>query len=108
MKKLFAISALCWSTFSFAGGDTGFVSILSSSIQIISDGSPRAFIYVTLNNGGCANSTPELIMDSTNPLAGAMYATLLTAKSSGQTVDISTSGCTASGFPLVVSIYLGT
>ena len=109
MKKLFALLLLLAPSIALAAGDSGFVSILSSNLQIISDGNPRAFIYVAVNNGGCSNnSIAELIMDSTNPLAGAMYATLLTAKASGQTVDIQTTGCTGSGFPMVTSIYLGT
>jgi hypothetical protein len=89
-------------------GDSGWITLGPSDVQIISDGSPRAFIYVTVNNAGCTSSTPELIMDSTNPLATSMYATLLTAKVTGQTVDIETYGCTSNGYPVVIAIHLGS
>jgi hypothetical protein len=87
--------------------DSGWITISASDIQIINDGngSPRAFIYVTVNNSGCTHSTPELIMDSTNPLATSMYATLMEAKATGQTVDIVTSGCSTIGYPIVISIH---
>jgi hypothetical protein len=85
--------------------DSGWISISTSDIQIISDGNPRAFIYVTINNSGCTYSTPELTMDSTNPLANSMYAALLAAKAAGQMVDIETSGCTSNGYPIVIAIH---
>src|ERR1700730_11758495 len=54
MKKLFALLLLLAPSIALAAGDSGFVSILSSNLQIISDGNPRAFIYVAVNNGGCS------------------------------------------------------
>ncbi len=110
MIKRLAGFVLLWLPISaFAAfGDSGWITLSPSDVQIISDGNPRAFIYVTVNNSGCTSTIPELIMDSTNPLASSMYATLLTAKATGQTVDIETSGCTSNGFPIVISIHLGS
>jgi len=109
MKRFVALMLLGAPVLAAAMGDTGWVTITGSNLQIISDGSPRVFVYVTVNNGGCSNSIPELIMDGTNPLASAMYATLLTAKATGQSVDIATSGCSSGiGSPIIVGIYLGT
>ena len=88
-----------------AFGDSGWISIGASDIQIISDGNPRAFVYVTVNNSGCTSSIPLLVMNSTNPLATSMYATLLAAKASGQMVDIETSGCTSDGFSIIIAIH---
>jgi len=107
MIKRAIVLLLLWAplTALAAIGDSGWITISASDIQIISDGSPRAFIYVTVNNSGCTLSTPELIMDSTNPLATSMYATLMEAKATGQTVVIQTSGCTANGYPIVISIH---
>ncbi len=92
----------------FAGGSTGVIDISSSLLQVIS--SPAiAYLYVTVNVGGCSLATPAvLIMDSTNSQAGPMYATLLTAKTTGKTVNITTSGCTSAGYPIITSIYLET
>lgn len=105
MKRRIAL-LLSWIPMTAAAfGDTGWITLSGNDLQIISDGSPRAFIYVTVNNGGCTSSTPELIMDSTNPLATSIYATLLAAKATGATVDIETNGCTAAGFPLVISVH---
>lgn len=109
MKRIVLIALLTAApAIALAGGDSGFITLTSNNVQIISDGGQRAFIYVTVNNSGCTNTTPELVMDSTNPIAAAMYSTILTAKATGQTVDIQTSGCTSSGFPIVTTIYLGT
>ena len=98
---------LLWIPFTASAqfGDSGWISIGANDIQIISDGNPRAFIYVTVNNSGCTYSTPELVMDSTNPPASWMYATLLAAKAAGQMVDIETSGCTSNGYPVVIAIH---
>jgi hypothetical protein len=88
-------------------GDTGLVYLTSANIQIINDGTPRVFVYVPVSNGGCSVTTAaQLVMDSTNAIASAMYATLLQAKATGVAVDISTYGCTSSNVPKIVSIYL--
>jgi hypothetical protein len=110
MIKRIAGFVLLWLPFSaFAAlGDSGWISLGANDVQIISDGNPRAFIYTTVNNAGCTSTIPELVMDSTNPLASSMYATLLTGKATGQTVDIQTSGCTRNGYPIVISIHLGS
>jgi hypothetical protein len=64
---------------------------------------------MTTSVSGCSNTVGlELVMDSSNPLANSMYATLLSAKTSGQNVDIQTSGCTSSGIPVIISITLQT
>jgi hypothetical protein len=107
MKKLVALVLFCAPCLAFAGS-TGVINISSSLLQIIN--SPQiAYLYVTVTSGGCSNSSAAvLIMDSTNPLGGAMYATLLTAKTSGKTVNITTSGCSSSGYPIMTSIYLET
>lgn len=88
--------------------DTGPISLSNVKLQVISDtANPRVYIYITLN-GGCGGTTPEVVMNpSTNPVANAMYATLLTAQSTGQNVDIGTTGCTTdANEPEVTSIYL--
>lgn len=109
MKGLMLISflsvlpALC-----LADGSTGSVSLANVKIQIIADASnPRAYIYVTLS-AGCGGTTPEIVMSSaSNPVANAMYSTLLTAQATGHNVDIITTGCTADADePEVTSIYL--
>jgi len=57
-------------TLAFANGTSGYVSIQNKDIQIISDGSPRAFIYnVVINNGGCNQTTPVLLMDDSQVLS---------------------------------------
>ena len=109
IRRSIAFLLLCIPLTALAAvGDSGWITLGPSDVQIISDGNPRVFIYVTVNNAGCTFSTPELIMDSTNPLAASMYATLLTAKATGQTVDIETYGCTSNGYPVVISIHLGS
>lgn len=106
MKRGIALLLLWVPLTAAAFGDSGWITLNASDIQIISDGfGPRAFIYVTVNNGGCTSSIPELIMDSTNPLAASMYATLLAAKAAGQSVDIETNGCSSSGYPIVISVH---
>lgn len=107
MKKLFLLLILCIPCFGF-DGTTGWITITNTNLQIISDGSPRAFIYVTTTNDGCTNHTPKLVMDNTNPLGGAMYATLLMAKATGKQVQITTVGCSSDGFPIVQTIYIGS
>jgi hypothetical protein len=84
----------------------GPISITADKLQIIS--SPQiAYLYVTVSGSGCTNGTAAvLVMDTTNPAANSMYATLLTAKTSGAQVTITTSGCTSSGYPAINSIYL--
>ena len=95
-------------TLAFAG-TTGVISIADSNLQVIS--SPQiAYLYVPVTSGGCTYSTAAvLVMDgTTNPAANAMYATLLAAKTTGKTVNITTSGCSAAGYPIMTSIYFGT
>jgi hypothetical protein len=106
MKKWRNAFLIAWiPVTAFALGDSGWIAIGASDVQIINDGNPRAFIYVTVSNSGCTNSTPVLVMDSTNPIATSMYATLLAAKAAGQTVDIETLGCNSSGYPIVIAIH---
>jgi hypothetical protein len=86
-------------------GSVGPISISGDQLQVIN--SPQiAYLYVSVTGGGCTYATPVLIMDSTNPAAGAMYATLLLAKTTGGNVTISTSGCSSAGYPEITSIYL--
>ncbi len=111
MKKfLFAFLLLLLSgspSLVFANGSTGLVSISDKLLQIISDGAPRLYIYnVVINNGGCAQTTPVLLMDSTMVLSKEIYSMLLTAKATGRKVDLVTSGCWGD-FPKVFSVYLG-
>jgi len=103
MLNLLLAPALC-----FADGSTGSISLTNVRLQIITDSSnPRVYIYVTLS-AGCGGTTPEIVMNpSTNPVANAMYATLLTAQTTGQNVEIITTGCTSdANEPEVTSIYL--
>ena len=89
-----------------SAGNAGPITISGNQLQII--GSPQmAYLYVAISGGGCTSSNAGvLIMDSTNPAGASMYATLLTAKTSGGQITISTSGCSASGYPIITSIYL--
>lgn len=104
MKTLITFISLIAPIAVFAGG-VGPISISGDQLQIIS--SPQiAYLYVSVTGGGCTYATPVLIMDSTNPAASAMYATLLSAKTTGGNVTISTSGCSSAGYPEITSIYL--
>ena len=89
-----------------AAGSTGVVSLTNINVQVIT--SPAiAYVYATVNSGGCTYSNAAaLVMDSTNPQASAQYATILAAKLSGNTVNITTSGCTAAGYPIISSVYI--
>lgn len=89
-------------------GSTGVVSLGNVNIQVIT--SPAiAYVYVAVSSGGCTYSNAAVLtMDSTNPQANAEYATLLAAKVSGNTVNISTSGCSSSGYPIITSVYIET
>jgi hypothetical protein len=105
VKRIVPILLLWIPLTATADGDSGWISLSGANIQIITDpSSPRVFVYVTVN-GGCATTIPVLRMDSSNPVATSMYATLLSAKATGQQVDISTTGCSVSGNPLITSIY---
>jgi hypothetical protein len=108
MIRKLALLLLCVPAVSFAYGDTGPVIISSVNLQIVSlSGQQYAYVYVPVTGGGCTNSSAaQLIMDSTNPLGAAMYATLLSAKSTGQAVDIGTTGRNSAGYPIIFSIYL--
>jgi hypothetical protein len=111
MKKLLiAAIALCLPAGSaFAMGDTGWVTLTNANFQIISDGTPRVYVYVPVSNGGCTVTTAaQLVVDSSNPLANMMFSTLLTAKATGKQVDIATTGCTSLNVPMITSIYLGS
>jgi hypothetical protein len=86
-------------------GSVGPITISGDQLQII--GSPQiAYVYVSVTNGGCTYDTPVLIMDSINPSGNAMYATLLAAKTTGGSITITTSGCSAVGYPEITSIYM--
>lgn len=108
MLRKLALLLLCAPVLAFANGGTGLVNISNVNLQIISyPGQQIAYLYVPVTGGGCTNaSAAQLTMDSTNPLGAAMYATLLTAKTTGKAVDIGTQGCNSSGYPIIISIYL--
>jgi len=88
-----------------SAGNAGPITISGNQLQIISN--PQiAYLYVNISGGGCPNiNAGVLIMDSSNPAAASMYATLLTAKTSGGQITISTMGCSG-GYPIINSIYL--
>lgn len=105
MNKLITLTILIAPIASFAGGSVGPISISGDQLQVI--GSPQiAYVYVSVTGGGCTYATPVLIMDSTNPAGNAMYATLLAAKTTGGNITITTSGCSAAGYPEISSIYM--
>jgi hypothetical protein len=107
MKKWLAFLLLGFPASVFATGDTGVINMSTTLLQIQSYSTQQnAVVYTTVTGGGCASAVPVLVMDSSNPLAAAMYSTLLTAKATGQSVDIATLGCTSSGNPIIISIYL--
>ena len=89
-----------------AAGSTGVITLTNVNIQVIT--SPAiAYVYAAVSSGGCTYSNPAvLIMDSTNPQAGAQYGTLVAAKLGGNTVNITTSGCSSSGYPIISSVYI--
>lgn len=105
MKSLLASLCLVLPIAAFAGS-AGPITISGNQLQIIS--SPQiACLYVTISGSGCTNSNAAvLIMDTSNPAGTSMYATLLTAKTSGGQITITTSGCSSAGYPVINSIYL--
>jgi hypothetical protein len=108
MLRKLALLFLCAPVVAFANGDTGSVNISNANLQIISySGQQYAYLYVPVTGGGCTSANAvQLMMDSTNPLGGAMYATLLAAKTTGKAIDIATQGCSSAGIPIIISIYL--
>jgi hypothetical protein len=105
VKSFLAALCLALPMVAFAGS-AGPITISGNQLQIIS--SPQiAYLYVTVSGGGCTYSTAAvLIMDTTNPAGTSMYATLLTAKTSGGQITIATSGCSSAGYAVINSIYL--
>jgi hypothetical protein len=110
MKKLLRFICLLAPSVVF-GGTVGPVTISGNQVQIISTAPPTptyiAYVYVPISDGGCtATNAVVLLMDSTNLVANAMYATILAAKTTGASVTITTSGCSSAGIPIINSIYL--
>jgi hypothetical protein len=102
-----ACAALCLLASQVAApASVGPITISGNQLQIVS--SPLiAYLYVAVSGGGCTNSNAAaLIMDSTNPSGNSMYATLLTAKTTGANISFTTSGCTSGGYPQINSVYL--
>lgn len=92
-----------------SAGTSGEVSLENARIQLISTGTPIAYVYDTPVNDGCEKTFPVLIFDGpdANPLAKEIYSTLLMAKASGKKVNIITKGCwSVLSTPIITSMYL--
>lgn len=61
---------------------------------------------VTSNNQNPDNCTQSnyLELDSSQPLYSSLYATVISAYATGQTVSINYNGCSSTGYPLVNAI----
>jgi hypothetical protein len=109
MRRFLIAFVFCLPGAAFALGDTGTVYLTNTNIQVIHDGTPRAYIYVPVSIGGCTNNAAaQLVMDSSNSIATTFYATLLSAKATGQGVNIQTLGCSEQGYPLILAVFLET
>ena len=76
------------------------------NIQIITDGTPRVYIGNKIDGSalGCANNTPVILLDE--PHGYLLYETLLSAKKSGQQVNLIASKCwDVYSTPIITSIY---
>lgn len=76
------------------------------NIQIITDGTPRVYLGNSIDGGalGCANNIPVILLDE--PHGVVLYETLLSAKKSGQKVNLIASSCwSVFSTPVITSIY---
>lgn len=96
------VSGTAWAT------DSAETTLAGKNIQLISTGTPRAYI-MGVEIAGCANKTPVLIFDGANrnPLAQEIYSTLLAAKASGKKVVLQANECWSEwSTPVLSSMYI--
>lgn len=107
MKIILLVLVFLVSNYAYAG-NSDWVSITDKRVQIIAGDEPRAFLYdVVINNSGCTNTTPVLLIEETQILAKELFSVILTAKSADKIIKVVTDDCWNYGqFPIIVSIYI--
>lgn len=84
-------------------------TLTNKSVQIISTGTQRVYIYDLPIEVGCTNKIPVLLFSGPdkNPLAKEIYATLLAAKTSGKKVIVQSRECWSEySTPIISSVYV--
>jgi hypothetical protein len=107
-KTIFSMLLALFPVYAIAGGSTGYIN-LNNPIQVVEEGAEsRVFLYnVVVNDGGCSNTVPVILLNPNRIASKEFYSTILMAKAAGKKVNLTTNGCWLNNqYPIVSSIYV--